>query len=263
MVERPPSATTSRVSMTGNRDFNMKFIAPPAQELSANSVSELDSHPHTPAPAPALALDPPPALALDPEPGLEPEPMAHQVRTTNEPPSYWDRSLEAGGLKHESDQESDEDYAGCHPFWMGWLDILRGMGLIFAGAFKIPLVLGHGIAKTLHFIPTLYNDDSVRKWPKITGFPSACAASFKVLWWGFLDGMTDWCVLPYKTAKKEGWTGFFKGFARGLASFLFKPVAGIVGFACHPFFGIYKEAAKFKFDVKRERRSKQKVASLT
>ncbi|KAI0835675.1 hypothetical protein F5Y06DRAFT_276014 [Hypoxylon sp. FL0890] len=241
MIDRPLSATTSRISDTGRRDFGVKFIAPPEEIYRSEVNADLNEQ----APVPV------------------PEAVPREVVAANEPPSYWDRYLEAGTAKRE-DVEEEEEEEGCHPFWMGWLDILKGMGLILVGLFKIPLVIGHGIAKTLHYIPSLYHDDTVRKWPKITGFPSACTASFQVLYLGFLDGLTDWLVLPYKGARKEGVKGFFKGLAKGFGSFVFKPVAGGIGFATHPFFGIYKEAAKFKINIKRERerRPHQDVESL-
>ncbi|KAI0882034.1 uncharacterized protein GGS22DRAFT_53843 [Annulohypoxylon maeteangense] len=259
MVDRPPSATTSRISMTGRRDFGMKFIAPiddiPQQQHAVHpenmgNVGNVEENVY---------------YVQMPAPALEPELVTREAISTahHPPPTYWDRYLEAGGLKHDDD-ENDEEDEGCHPFWMGWVDMLRGMGLIIAGCLKIPFVIGHGVAKTFHYIPTLYHDDTVRKWPKITGFPSACAASFAVLWFGLLDGMTDWFVLPYKCARKDGFKGFFKGIAKGFASILFKIPAGVIGFATHPFFGIYKEAAKFKLDIKRERNKKPRkdVASL-
>ncbi|KAI1443405.1 hypothetical protein F5Y02DRAFT_393591 [Annulohypoxylon stygium] len=255
MVERPPSATTSRISMTGRRDFGMKFIAPIDDIPQAQNNNNM-GHPEN------MGHDENVYYVQMPAPALEPEIAPREaITTTYEPPTYWDRYLEAGGLsKHEDEKEEEEE--GCHPFWMGWVDMAKGMWLIITGCLKIPFVIGHGAAKTFHFIPTLYHDDTVRKWPKITGFPSACAASFIVLWFGLLDGMTDWFVLPYKCARKDGFVGFFKGIARGMGSILFKIPAGVIGFACHPFFGIYKEAAKFKLDIKRERKPRKDVASL-
>ncbi|KAI1396769.1 hypothetical protein F4819DRAFT_117294 [Hypoxylon fuscum] len=237
-MTRPLSATTSRMSITGRRDFGVKFIAS-VDEIGDKTSIESDVPVQVPAQAQA------------------PQPVSREAVTTHEPPPYWERYLEAGGPEH--DEEEDE---GCHPFWTGWLDLLRGMGLILAATFKIPLVLGHGIAKTFHFIPTLYHDDTVRRWPKITGFPSACVASLQALWFGLLDGLTDWFMLPYKGAKKEGVIGFFKGLAKGFGSIMFKLGAAGMGLAFHPFFGIYKEAAKFKLVIKRERKSRHDVGSL-
>ncbi|KAI2470359.1 hypothetical protein F4781DRAFT_430382 [Annulohypoxylon bovei var. microspora] len=252
MIERPPSATTSRISMTGRRDFGMKFIAPIDDIPQQQNMGNIETMGNAEEPAHVYVQMPPAAL--------EPEVASREaLPATYEPPTYWDRYLEAGGLKQEDEPYEDEQ---CHPFWMGWVDMFRGMGLIIGGALKIPFVIGHGVAKTFHHIPTLYHDDTVRKWPNITGFPSACAASFVVLWFGLIDGLTDWFVLPYKCARKGGVKGFFKGCARGLGSILFKPAAGVIGFAAHPFFGIYKEAAKFKLDIKRERKPRKEVASL-
>lgn len=100
------------------------------------------------------------------------------------------------------------------------------------------------------------------------------------MWFGLFDGITDWVYLPYIGAKKQGAKGFFKGLAKGFGSLLFKPAAGMsmsaplpactimlttqgtIGFATHPFFGIYKEAAKFKVSVKRKQKPRQDVGSL-
>ncbi|OTB01390.1 hypothetical protein M426DRAFT_323527 [Hypoxylon sp. CI-4A] len=244
MYDRPPSATTSRISITGRRDFSVKFIT---------SVDEIPkAHPHIVDPTPQVPaqVQAPPAM------------QQHEVvDTPYEPPAYWDWDLEAGMAKakqHKNYEDDEEDDEGCHPFWMGWLDMLKGVGLIIGGALKIPLVIGHGIAKTLHFIPSLYYDETVRKWPKITDFRSSCVASFEMFLFGLFDGMTDWVVLPVKGAKKEGVKGFFKGIPKGFASIVFKPAAGTIGFATHPFYGIYKEASKFKLDIKREHRRKHK-----
>lgn len=151
-MNRPPSATTSRVSVTGRRDYGLKFIG--GIDEIGGSTAHVDTH------------------------TLAPERRSRETVSIYKPPPYWERRLEAG-YGHQKEEEDDDD-EGCHPFWTGWLDMLKGMGLILAGVFKIPLVLGHGIAKTLHYIPTLYNDETVRRWPKITGFPSACAASCEV-----------------------------------------------------------------------------------
>ncbi|XXG96816.1 hypothetical protein Hte_003107 [Hypoxylon texense] len=230
-MTRPPSATTSRVSVTGRRDYGVKFIGG-IDEIGGSTTN----------------------VGSD---TLVPENPSRVAVATYQPPPPWERSFD-----NRHDQDKEEDDEGCHPFWTGWLDMATGLGLILAGAFKIPLVIGHGTAKTIHYIPTLYNDETVRRWPNITGFPSACAASFEVLWFGLFDGLTDWVTLPYKGGKKEGAKGFFKGIGKGFGSLIFKPAAGGIGFATHPFFGIYKEAAKFKVVIKRKQRPRHDVGSL-
>ncbi|KAI1376842.1 hypothetical protein F4677DRAFT_445164 [Hypoxylon crocopeplum] len=233
-MNRPPSATTSRISVTGRRDYGVKFMAD-VDEI-VNSTTQVDSNAQPPITTSREVI----------------KPIYYQ------PPPDWERCLEAGGPRRDDDDD-DEEY---HPFWLAWLDMFIGLGMMISASLKIPLVMGHGIAKTLHYIPTLYNDDTVRKWPKMNSFISACSASFVVLLFGLLHGITDWFVLPYKGANKEGPKGFFKGFAKGIGSILFKIPAGVIGFVAHPLFGIYKEAAKFKVVIKRERGPRQDVASL-
>ncbi|KAL7626506.1 hypothetical protein AAE478_003278 [Parahypoxylon ruwenzoriense] len=194
-MNRPLSATTSKLSITGRRDYGMKFMAD-VDQIASNTGNN-GSNAQIPT-------------------------IAHPEQTVRiyEPPPPWERTLEAG---HAYDEKDDEE---CHPFWTGWLDFFRGMGLMIAAMLKIPLVLGHGIAKVLHHIPALYKDDTVREWPEITGFPSACVASFECLWFGLYDGLTDWFILPYKGARKEGVKGFCKGCAKGFGSIMFKLSAG-------------------------------------
>ncbi|KAI0181146.1 hypothetical protein GGR52DRAFT_20959 [Hypoxylon sp. FL1284] len=229
-MNRPASATTSRISMTGRRDFGVKFIGD--IEEMGGTTSNVSSRTQPP--------------TQDPSRGA--------VATIHQPPPPWEASA-------EQDHDEDED-EGCHPFWTGWMDIFKGMGLILAGAFTLPLVLGHGIAKTLHYIPTLYNDETVRKWPVITGFPSACAAAFEGVWFGLFDGLVDPFWLPYKGAREEGVKGFFKGLSKGFGSLMFKPAAGGIGLASHPWFGIYKEATKLSVVVERKQRPRRDVGSL-
>ncbi|KAK7753290.1 hypothetical protein SLS62_004809 [Diatrype stigma] len=186
-------------------------------------------------------------------------PAMSETATAAGPPPYLETPS-----RHRSEErgkEEDEHEAECHPFWTSWSDMARGIGLIIGGILKIPFVIGNGLAKIFWYIPVLYGDATVWKWPDITGFPSACKASLDSLWYGIWNGLTDWLVLPYKGARKEGVAGFFKGFFRGLANLAFKPAAGGAGFIFHPFFGIYKEASKFKLTIKRDRHARRKLRS--
>ncbi|KAI8966255.1 hypothetical protein F5Y11DRAFT_188331 [Daldinia sp. FL1419] len=237
-MERPPSATTSKISVTGRRDYGMKFIAD--MDDLAGSTTNVGSH------------------------GQPPVNESYETVKAYEGLPYWERQPEATNGRHEPkrEEEEEEQDEGCHPFWTAWWDMLRGIGLIIAGTLRIPFVIGHGFAKALHFTPTLYNDETVRKWPVITGFPSGIVAAVQYFLYGLLDGCTDWFVLPYKCARKYGFLGFFKGIIHGLLSIIFKISAGTIGLATHPFFGMYKEVAKFKVEFKRERQPQRDVESL-
>lgn len=76
----------------------------------------------------------------------------------------------------EASPQQDHDEAECHPFWLSWRDVFLGIWLIVTGVLKIPLVLGDGMGKALHHTPELYGDKTVRKWPRLTGFPHGCVA---------------------------------------------------------------------------------------
>ncbi|KAI1081932.1 hypothetical protein F5B20DRAFT_578708 [Whalleya microplaca] len=241
---RPVSTTTSQLSLAGRRDYGMKFMAG-VDEMALSTASPQDRSTTSQAPT----VVPPEAVAA---PAPAPAPTASRA-----PPPYREMPRTSADTQLEVDDGDDE----CHPFWVSWWDMLKGIGYIIGGALKIPLVFGHGIAKVLYYIPVLYKDESVRPWPKITGFATGCVAAFTGLFFGIWDGATDWITLPYKCARKEGFKGFFKGFAQGLGNIIFKPASGTIGFACHPFFGIYKEASKFKLSIKRERRVKKKIES--
>ncbi|RYP60972.1 hypothetical protein DL771_010301 [Monosporascus sp. 5C6A] len=259
LLNRSPSVTTSRISLTGTRDYGMKFIPgadgmTDSTTLTAREVSN-----------PSEAIPTPPET----------------VATANEPPPYRGQSRDDGRENDSVLEDEVEAESECHPFWTSWWDMARGVALIITGSLKIPFVIGHGLAKVLWYIPVLYGDNTVWKWPNITGFPSACKAALESLWFGLYRGLTDWVVLPYKGAKSEGVVGCIKGFCKGISSFVFKPAAGkwdpisrpessfadlltgegAAGFAFHPFFGIYKEASAFKLTIKRERKPRKKDIS--
>ncbi|RYP91095.1 hypothetical protein DL770_002799 [Monosporascus sp. CRB-9-2] len=262
LANRSPSVTTSRISLTGARDYGMKFM--PEADGMTNSTTLTARE----------VSNPSEAISTPPE----------TVTMSYEPPPYRDQSRDSGpedDSAFENEKEETDAESECHPFWTAWWDMARGVALIITGSLKIPLVIGHGLAKVLWYIPVLYGDNTVWEWPYITGFPSACKAALESLWFGLFQGLTDWVVLPYKGAKSEGVVGCIKGFCKGIWSFVFKPAAGkwdpsfrpkssftdpltregTAGFVFHPFFGIYKEASAFKLVIKRERKPCKKDIS--
>lgn len=48
------------------------------------------------------------------------------------------------------------------------------------------------------------------------------------LYYGFLDGATDWFTLPKKGFKKQGIWGLLKGIIQGLLNLGLKPAAGML-----------------------------------
>ncbi|KAI1501414.1 hypothetical protein F5X99DRAFT_428364 [Biscogniauxia marginata] len=230
----PPSATTPQMSVTGNRDYGMKFVA---------GVEDITSNPY---------------MTDSQSNGTASEPTPSEIVTTaHEPPPYLERPR--NGMDKQDDEDNDDS---CHPFWVSWWDIVRGLGLLLAASLTIPLVMIHGISKMFYYVPVLYKDETIRKWPDITGLATGCVAGVEwAFWFVFVSPLTDWLILPYKGARKEGVLGFFKGLTKGLCNIIFKPVSGAAGLLGHPMFGIYKEATKFKLIIKRQRRSRKRATS--
>ncbi|RYP61759.1 hypothetical protein DL769_007565 [Monosporascus sp. CRB-8-3] len=272
LINRSPSVTTSLISLTGTRDYGMKFI--PGADGMTNSMTLAAREVSTP----AVAVPTPPEVSNP----FEAAPMPPETAAmAYEPPPYWDQTRDNGREDNSGFQDEIEAESECHPFWTAWWDMARGVALMITGSLKIPFVIGHGLTKVLWYIPVLYGDNTIWEWPNITGFPSGCKAALESLWFGLFQGLTDWVVLPYKGAKSEGVLGCVKGFCKSIWSFAFKPAAGkwdpifhpessfadplmregTAGFIFHPFFGIYKEASAFKLVIKRERKPRKKGIS--
>lgn len=114
-----------------------------------------------------------------------------------------------------------------------------------AGAgIKSPMDFTSSLARGFHNAPKLYGDTSVRKSEKITDLSSGLRAAGKEFQFGLYDGISGLVTQPLEGARKEGATGFFKGFAKGIGGVVFKPAAAFWGIPGHTSMGIYKELRK-------------------
>lgn len=117
--------------------------------------------------------------------------------------------------------------------------------LRFASAgVKSPMDFTLSLAKGFHNAPKLYGDETVRKPEKITSLSSGLRAAGKELGYGFYDGITGLVTQPMAGAKKEGASGFVKGFGKGIGGIVFKPGAAIWGVPGYTSKGMYKELQK-------------------
>ncbi|KAI1844707.1 hypothetical protein JX266_009163 [Neoarthrinium moseri] len=227
---RPLSATPSKLSISGTRDFGMKFM-PGVEDMPVSTTGSQRS----------------------PDTNTE---ATWTNSPVNAPPTYWEAPHSEASTELD-DKDEDEH----HPYLLSWWWILKGTGLILFGVFANALVLADAIAKLLHHTPVLYGDTTVRKWPRVTGVVDGCAVGGKYLGLGIYDGLADWVVLPCKGAKEEGAFGAFKGFLRAPGSTIFKMAAGIAGIVGHPFFGIYKDSKKIRITIKHKRTKHRKDTS--
>ncbi|CZR49801.1 uncharacterized protein FPRO_16009 [Fusarium proliferatum ET1] len=95
------------------------------------------------------------------------------------------------------------------------------------------------IIEGLKSIPQLYGGN-VRDHKPVTGAKSGMVVAGKTFTWGFIDGLSDFVIQPYKGAKKEGALGATKGFGKGATSLVTKSGAGMFGVFAYPSTGISK-----------------------
>jgi hypothetical protein len=99
----------------------------------------------------------------------------------------------------------------------------------------IPLALTEGLKS----VPQLYGA-KVRDHGPVTDAKSGMVVAGKTFVWGFIDGLSDVVVQPYKGAKKEGALGAAKGLGKGAMSLVTKSGAGMFGVFAYPSAGISK-----------------------
>lgn len=95
------------------------------------------------------------------------------------------------------------------------------------------------ITEGLKSVPQLYGDKGRDHGP-VTDAKSGMIVAGKSLAWGFIDGIGDLAIQPYKGAKKEGALGAAKGFGKGAVSLVTKSGAGMFGVFAYPSAGISK-----------------------
>ncbi|TID26462.1 Glutathione reductase [Venturia nashicola] len=116
----------------------------------------------------------------------------------------------------------------------------KGISKISGSILKSPMDVLLGISKGFHNMPRLYGEE-VRQTDRVTGIKSGFRVAGKELGLGFFDGITGLVTQPLQGAKKEGASGFVKGFGKGIAGLVVKPGAGIYGLPGYAMKGFYKE----------------------
>ncbi|CAH0027346.1 unnamed protein product [Clonostachys rhizophaga] len=96
-----------------------------------------------------------------------------------------------------------------------------------------PLALTEG----LRSIPTHYGDKARDHGP-VTSAASGAAVAGKTFAWGFVDGISDLIVQPYKGAKNDGAAGAIKGLGKGVVGLTTKSGAGMFGLFAYNAAGI-------------------------
>ncbi|KAF5637731.1 sterol glucosyltransferase [Fusarium sp. NRRL 52700] len=89
------------------------------------------------------------------------------------------------------------------------------------------------ITEGLKSVPQLYGSN-VRNHGPVTDARSGMVVAWKTFAWGFINGLSDVVVQPYKGAKKEGASGG----AKGAMNLVTKSGAGIFGLFAYPSAGV-------------------------
>ena len=120
----------------------------------------------------------------------------------------------------------------------------KAAGRIVSAGVKSPMDFTLSLAQGFHNAPKLYGDTTVRKPEKITDMRTGLQAAGKEFGYGFYDGITGLVTQPIAGAQKEGFAGFIKGAAKGMAGVVLKPGAGVWGIPGYTAKGVYREVAK-------------------
>lgn len=99
----------------------------------------------------------------------------------------------------------------------------------------IPLAITEGMKS----VPLRYGG-LVRDHGPVTNAKSGAVVAGKTFAWGFVDGISDLVVEPYKGAVEGGAMGSVRGVGKGVANLVAKTGAGMFGVLAYPATGISK-----------------------
>jgi len=96
------------------------------------------------------------------------------------------------------------------------------------------------IAEGLRSLPAHYGDDVKHDHGQVTDIGSGFAVAGKSFAWGFMDGVSDLAVQPYRDVKQSGAKGLATGLGKGVVGLAAKSGAGMFGLLAYPASGIAK-----------------------
>jgi hypothetical protein len=120
----------------------------------------------------------------------------------------------------------------------------KGIGRFTKALVQSPMELSVSLTKGFHNAPKLWGDDTVRPQERVSDFKTGMNALGREFAFGWYDGVTGLVTQPWKGAQKDGAGGFVKGMGKGLAGFIAKPGAAVVGILGHSMKGVHKELQK-------------------
>lgn len=120
----------------------------------------------------------------------------------------------------------------------------KGIGRFTKALVQSPMELSVSFTRGFHNAPKLWGDDTVRPQERVSDFKTGMNALGREFAFGWYDGVTGLVTQPWKGAQKDGASGFVKGMGKGLAGFIAKPGAAVIGILGHSMKGVHKELQK-------------------
>lgn len=128
--------------------------------------------------------------------------------------------------------------------------VSRGAGRFAKSLLQGPIDISVNLTRGMHNVPKLWGDTTVRPQERVTDFRSGMKAVGREFGFGFYDGLGGLVTQPWKGAKEDGASGFFKGVGKGIGGFVPKTGAACLGILSHTMQGVSKEVQKlFGSDV--------------
>lgn len=182
---------------------------------------------------PAISTPSTPASTIAPIP----KPNASQVDETNEGhKTNGIRALSRGGSTPA--REYDMLRQSVMP------SSSKGLARLVKTAFQVPMDVSMGLTKGFRNAPKHWGDDTVRPAIQVNDFLSGAKAAGQGLGFGVYDGFTGLVTQPWNGARKEGVTGFLKGFGKGIGGLAAKPGGAFIGVVGYTLKGVHKEVQK-------------------
>ena len=119
----------------------------------------------------------------------------------------------------------------------------RGLKTLATATLRAPVDLAVVTAQGLNNLPRLYNDNTTRPTPRVTGLQSGLKAAGSALALGVYDGISGVVTQPVR-ARHGGAGVVTAGVAKGISGALVKPLGGLSGFFGYAMKGVQRELQK-------------------
>jgi hypothetical protein len=213
--QQPQASTLGKKENSGAGEGKSSSISPTQSQTSLNRQDSLSR------------VKSPPNLAGGPASAIP------NIRSSSTSQGQWnakqDDAIRIQLRRNDSSSGKDQN-----------IHTSSGIGRLVKAGVQSPMDLSMGITTGFHNAPKLWGDDTVRRPQRVSDIKSGFKAMGKEFGYGWYDGVTGLFTQPWKSAQKEGTSGFFKG----IGGFVTKPGAALFGIPGYMMKGVHKEVQK-------------------